>query len=204
MAQEQRAEQRREDILSAALAVFADKGYHAAGVADIAGRLGIGHGTFYRYFRSKRDIFDALVIGITTEISAVVSREPPETDSLEAYRAQLYRIAGRLFHIFAEDPRLARIMLFEAPGVDARLQQQFQTAMTLYAQFTAQYLENGIDKGFLRPDMDIVIVSRAVNAVIFEGIRDIAFSREPEKDAQRWIDQGVALMLQGVGRPAGK
>lgn len=200
MAQQQRAEQRREDILSAALDIFADKGYHGAGVADITGRLGIGHGTFYRYFRSKRDIFDALVITITTEISSVVSEEPPDTDSLEAYRAQLYRIAERLFNVFAEDTRLARLMLFEAPGVDARLQQQFQTAMTLYAQFTAQYLDNGIARGFLRADMDTAIVSRAVNAVIFEGIRDIAFSKHARDDARHWIDQGVELMLRGVAR----
>lgn len=200
MALSQRAEHRRDNILSAGLAIFADKGYHAAGVADIAEQLGIGHGTFYRYFRSKRDLFDALVISITTDISSVVSREPPETDSLEEYRQQLYRIAGNLFRIFADDTRLARILLFEAPGVDASLRQQVQTAMTLYAQFTAQYLENGMRKGFLRADMDPLIVSRAINAVIFEGIRDIAFSKDPEAEAQRWIEQGVTLMLQGVAR----
>ena len=48
---------RRDEILKAATKVFADKGYHETGIADIAAEMGSGHGTFYRYFKNKRDIF---------------------------------------------------------------------------------------------------------------------------------------------------
>jgi len=42
--------------LDASERIFAEKGYHATGIANIATELGIGHGTFYRYFKSKHDI----------------------------------------------------------------------------------------------------------------------------------------------------
>ena len=43
---ERRKLQLREEIIDAAIEVFAESGYHDAGVADIAKRVGIGHSTF--------------------------------------------------------------------------------------------------------------------------------------------------------------
>ena len=54
---EEKAETKRQLILEEALTVFAEKGYHGANIADIAQRLGMGHGTFYRYFLNKHDLF---------------------------------------------------------------------------------------------------------------------------------------------------
>ena len=195
---EERAEQKREDILDAALQVFTEKGFHAAGIADIAAKVGIGHGTCYRYFKNKRDIFDALVMRTLVSISRVIDDEPPTTDSLAEYESQLYRIADQLFGIFASDPRLGRILLFEAPAVDPLLQKQFNQAMTLMAGFTRQYLDNGVQKNFLRADTDTDVVAKGINAVIFEGIREISCSKTPDKEGKRWIQQGVPLMLRGI------
>lgn len=198
-ARQQRADQRRQDILAAALEVFATKGYHAAGIADIAQLLGIGHGTCYRYFASKRAIFDALIAETTAQLADVMRGEPPTTDSLEAYREQLFRIAGGMFNLFAADPRRGRILLFETPAVDPELQQRFHAAMGSLAGLTRAYLDNGQAKGFLREN-DSEIAARAINAVILEGIREICFSETPNAMARRWIEQGVPLMLLGLAR----
>lgn len=198
----QRAEQRRQDILEAALQVFSGKGYHASGIADIAVLLGIGHGTFYRYFQNKRAIFDALLASILQALAEVLHDEPPTRDSLGEYEAQLNRIASRLFALFAADARLGRILLFEAPGVDSDLQRQFQLAMGNFARMTEAYLQNGLNKGFLRP-MDTGIAAKAINAVIIEGIRAICFSPEPEAQAERWASQSVGLMLHGIAPQPG-
>lgn len=193
----ERAEQRRQDILDAALQVFTSKGYHAADIADIAQVLGIGHGTFYRYFKSKRAIFDALVAELTRSLAVVLHDEPPTCNSLVEYQAQLYRIARELFNLFAADVRLGRILLFEVPGVDPTLQQQFHTTMAGLAVITRHYLDNGQRKGFLRP-IDTAISARAINAVIIEGIRDICFAADPQATAQQWIEQSVPIMLHGI------
>lgn len=196
-ARQQRADQRRQDILSAALEVFASKGYHAAGIADIAQLLGIGHGTVYRYFSGKRALFDALIAETTEQLAQVMRHEPPTTDSLPEYRQQLLRIAGGMFTLFAADPRRGRILLFETPAVDPELQQRFQQAMSSLARLTLAYLDNGQRKGFLRA-ADSEIAARAINAVILEGIREICFSEDPQAMAERWITQGVPLMLHGI------
>ncbi|MBI2705706.1 MAG: TetR/AcrR family transcriptional regulator [Actinobacteria bacterium] len=54
------ASKRRDAILDASVKVFADRGYHAARVADIVAGANVSHGLFYRYFESKADIFQIL------------------------------------------------------------------------------------------------------------------------------------------------
>ena len=47
-------------MLDAAARLFAERGYHDTTVPDIVNEAGVGHGTFYEYFRSRRDILVAL------------------------------------------------------------------------------------------------------------------------------------------------
>ncbi len=58
---EQIKDERREQLLSAALKVFAAKGFAAAKISDIASRAGLSHGLVYHYFSSKEQIFLALL-----------------------------------------------------------------------------------------------------------------------------------------------
>lgn len=55
-----RKEARPGEILEAALSVFAEKGFAAARMDDIAHRAGVTKGTIYLYFRSKEDVFKSL------------------------------------------------------------------------------------------------------------------------------------------------
>ncbi len=52
---------RKEEILNAALHLFARDGYEAVSVSQIAGALDMTKGALYRYYKSKRDIFDCIV-----------------------------------------------------------------------------------------------------------------------------------------------
>src|SRR5207248_11623240 len=52
-----RCERRREEILDAAVRLFAEDGYADADMQVLADRLQVGKGTIYRYFPSKRDLF---------------------------------------------------------------------------------------------------------------------------------------------------
>lgn len=54
-------EQRRSDILKAAIKVFGEKGYHNAKMQEIAARAGVANGTVYRYFPSKFQLATELI-----------------------------------------------------------------------------------------------------------------------------------------------
>jgi AcrR family transcriptional regulator len=61
-------EERRRQILDAAVTVFARLGYAAAGTADIARAAGIGEPTIYRYFANKREVYLAATRRATDDI----------------------------------------------------------------------------------------------------------------------------------------
>ena len=194
-------EQKKKDILTASVQVFAEKGFHAAGIADIAQKLGMGHGTFYRYFKNKEDIFDSAVNEILKEIVSIAINEKPDgAETIEDYKAQLFRIGDKLFQLFLEDDSMARILFFESQSVSA-IQKKISNSMQIFDDYTSAYLKNGIKKGFLRKDLDLRITSRAVNTVIFEGIKEVSLiesKKERLAAGKKWITSVISIILQGI------
>lgn len=78
---------KRENIITAAIATFAQKGYAGTRIVEVAQTAGIGKGTIYEYFRSKEELFFAafehLISESEKQISAVAaSMEGPASHQL--------------------------------------------------------------------------------------------------------------------------
>lgn len=195
----QKTPEKRRSILDAARELFGTQGYHCTNIADIAERLGMGHGTFYRYFKSKRDIFQHVLNDITGRIVAVaITENPTSANDVAAYRGQVERIAEALFQLFGNDPATARVFFFEAQGVDDEMRQSIDNAFSVMQQFTARYLDNGVTKGFLRKDLDVEVCARAVNAMSFEAIRQTITAKNKRVEADRWRRAIVTLMFESI------
>jgi len=190
-----RAEQRREEILAVAERIFAEKGYHATGIADIATVLGLGHGTFYRYFKNKHDIalavFDRL-LGRIGEIG--LSEDPTSSRTLEEYREQSRRILDRWLALVDQHPHLVRFLHEQTVAVDLT---RLTTLFEAYVEFTARFLENGVKKKFLRTNLDVRATAEMVVALILDGTRR-ALSDEDPNAARRRAEAGVLLMFDGI------
>ena len=52
----------KEKILLSALRLFAERGYEAVSVSDIAGELSITKGALYKHYKNKQSIFDSIVL----------------------------------------------------------------------------------------------------------------------------------------------
>jgi AcrR family transcriptional regulator len=196
-AADERTDRRREQILDAAARVFAEKGYHEAGIADIATDLGIGHGTFYRYFKNKKEIVSQAVDLAVQRITATVLEEDPEaSDTLAEYRAQIERIYLRLFTLQDRHPHLVRFVYRQAPDA-ARL----GMALDGFLSYSTRLISNGIEKGFLREDIDVDIAGQALVAVMFDVMRRSATTTMSAEMRQRWMSTGARMMLEGLQQP---
>jgi len=190
--------QRPQQILAAARKLFGSRGYQATNIADIAAELDIGHGTFYRYFKNKRDIFARLLGDIVAQIGAIaIAESPTHADTVDQFRDQVARIGRKLYEILG-DPVVATLVFYEVYTVDEEMRERMDTAFEFFARFTAAYLENGVAKGFLRRDFDAAIAARALNAVVFEAIRQLARSDDPEGQYDRWFDIVMKLQFEGL------
>lgn len=196
---EQRVEQRRRDIVDAAFKVFSQRGYHAAGIADIAAELRIGHGTFYRYFENKRDILVHVVNEAAARLMSVMAEDDPKrTSSLTDYRAQTEHICARLFTLFAEDRALTRLLFVEALGADPEMTVMIQQIYRGMAAGTEQYLRNGVEKGFLRQGMDTEVTAQALNGMMIACGMSLLSAEDPATERDRWIRAGTQIMFDGI------
>ena len=102
-----RGERTRRRLLEAAEAVFAELGYHDASIVKITEAAGVGQGTFYLYFASKKEVFDELVLDLNHRVRQAMT----EAASKGKTRAETERLGFAAFFRFtAEHPALYRII----------------------------------------------------------------------------------------------
>ena len=88
-------DERREQILSAALKAFATKGFAATKISDIVARAGMSHGLVYHYFKSKEEIFYALLqLAMETSSQSVETVEALPIPPIEKVRQTARYILG--------------------------------------------------------------------------------------------------------------
>lgn len=80
-------DKRKEQILSAALKVFAKRGFANTKIGDIASDAGVSHGLVYHYFGSKEEIFSKLLMrAIMASTQSLVTAEKMDTNPVEKLR----------------------------------------------------------------------------------------------------------------------
>jgi AcrR family transcriptional regulator len=97
---QRRSEDRPREICEAALEVFAEKGFAAAKLDEIARRAGVSKGTLYLYFKDKQELFRAVVRSaiapnIETVAGAVLASEIPFADAVRGLLARFAETAQR-------------------------------------------------------------------------------------------------------------
>ena len=193
-------EARRQEILEAGYRLFGQRGYHETSVSDIAKELGMSHGTFYRHFENKLDLFQHIIGDVLERIRVLLAPEDPEgPDSLEEYEALARRLGDRLYEAFAADPHLSQLLFIEAVGINAELNQRIQQAFELAGSFGEEYLANGVKKGFFRSDIDTKRVALAINAMALEAGRWAQRAGDTQAEQEQWIDTIVGLIVRGIG-----
>lgn len=97
----------RRRLLEAAERVFAEFGYHDASIVKLTEGAGVGQGTFYLYFSSKKEIFDELVLDLNRRVRHAMT----EASAGAGTRAEREVLGFSAFFRFtAEHPALYRII----------------------------------------------------------------------------------------------
>jgi AcrR family transcriptional regulator len=73
-------EERKQDLIDAAEALFLVKGYDNTAVGDIVRQVGVAQGTFYYHFRSKEDVLGAILINSLDAVGRIISDTAARAD----------------------------------------------------------------------------------------------------------------------------
>ena len=90
----------RRAILDAARVVFARIGYDAANIRDIIRETNLASGTFYNYFKSKEEVFEAIASDSVQRFRPLLQKVREEAKDLESY---LYAAYGAYFTFLADE-----------------------------------------------------------------------------------------------------
>ena len=109
--------ERREEIMDAAVEIFACKGYYNTKIADIVEAVGIAKGTFYLYFKSKKALFLALIKKQRDLIEEGINLKNiiEASNDLKSFVKILVREA---FNIYGSNRNLTIVILRESVSVN--------------------------------------------------------------------------------------
>lgn len=189
-------EQRRRHVLDCAKDVFAFRGYHSASVSDIIRAAGIARGTFYIYFKSKRDIFDRLLDEffalIQANVKLIDASASAETSPIEQLRRNVDGVVGVLFGNLA----LSKILLSEAVGLDPEFDQKLIEFYSKLLGMIERSLDTGKRLGVVRR-CDPRIVARCILGTVKEAMYQQVMGSF-NADRERFVEELLRFNLKGV------
>ena len=109
-----RSEATRQQLVTAARALFGARGYAGVGTEEIVRAAGVTRGALYHQFRDKADLFAAVAEEVEAEITGRIAAGAAGES---AEPMDVLRAGARLFLEACAEPEVERIILLDAPAV---------------------------------------------------------------------------------------
>jgi AcrR family transcriptional regulator len=192
------AEDKRRQLLDAAVRVFARKGFHASRVGDIAEEAGVAHGLLYHYFESKDQVLEAVFHEnwnvLLARIENVEATDEPAAD-------QLRHIAAIVLRTWLHLPDVVRVVVREfgrSPELAERIGELAQPIEAI-----ERVIARGIERGEFRKDIDPRVAATVVYGSIDELLTAWVLDRLPagEEDVAAAEKTLLEVNLLGLQEP---
>jgi len=186
------------EIIEAALAEFADNGFAATRMVDIATRAGASKGTLYRYFPDKQALFKAVITSRIADVRVDAGKVTALSagSSSEFLTALLLRFYRQI--IEGEPGVILRILVTEGRLFPELVSVYHQQVMTNGLVMLDQIIRNGIETGEFRADLKLddprVIIGPAIAAIIWT----LLFSEQDPINFEAYAASHIDLILNGL------
>jgi TetR/AcrR family transcriptional regulator, fatty acid metabolism regulator protein len=183
-----------QQIIEAAVRVFARKGYYNSRVSDIAKEAGIAAGTIYLYFRTKDDILVTLFRDKMAQFVGNLRKAiAGESDAV----AKLSRLIRLHFEMLEEDPQLAEVLQVEQRQGQKFFRGASAQEIASYFALITSVLEEGVAEGRFRAGLPVKVATKA----LFGAMDQMATSWVLGKRGYRLADTADAvadIFLRGL------
>jgi TetR/AcrR family fatty acid metabolism transcriptional regulator len=183
-----------QQIIEAAVRVFARRGYYNSRVSDIAREAGIAAGTIYLYFKTKDDILVTLFRDKMAEfVDALRKAIANEPDAASKVR----RLVWLHFNLLEEDPNLAEVLQVELRQGQKFFRGASGQEIGAYFALIASVLEEGVGEGRFRSGVSVKVATK----MLFGAMDQMATSWVLGKRGYRLVDTAdtvADIFLQGV------
>ncbi len=196
-----RKEARPGELLDAALDLFVAKGFAATRVEEVAAKAGVSKGTLFLYFKSKEELFEAVVretIGnqINQGLAEIEGFEGPTTDMLKFAMFAWWERVGN-----TKASGISKLVMSEASNFPA-LANFYQDTVVKPGRLLIQtILQRGVDRGEFRPlNMDYAVFS-VIAPVMFLTMWKHSWgtcSMDAPLDPKSYLDSQADIIVNGI------
>lgn len=182
---------RRQDILRAALACFAELGFSRTTMTDIRRRANASTGSIYHLFKSKEDLAAALYFeGIADYQAGWINALESRTNAREAIRA----VIAHCLQWITNNEDWARYLFSQRAALSAAVEERLRAANDNFLGQAAKWFASQVDAGQLRP-LPPDITNALLAGPYLEYARQILSGR-----AETPVDEAVDLLAEAAWR----
>lgn len=197
-----RKESRPQELLDAALSLFAQHGYAQTRLDDVASQAGVSKGTVYLYFASKQDLFEAVVHAqADLWLSAISQQALPEDQSTEQALRQFLGwgwdqfLASKLYMI-------ARVVLAESNNFPQLARAYLKEVMGPIHSHLLAVLERGVARGEVTGEVSRERVKALMAPLAWFSLwrHTLRTHSDPPINEERYIREAIDMIVFSVVR----
>jgi AcrR family transcriptional regulator len=197
MAAKETTAERREEILSAAMTCFMRKGYYRATMDDIVAESGLSKGTLYWYFKSKKELFLALIHAMMEQIeqgweAVIGDANKSATEKLQLtmtlFRVEFGEMAP-FFGIMMEAWSLTR----HDPDVEALVKDLYTPYLDIMSRIIAEGVASAEFEAQSAEKTAMVIL------ILYDGLTLAKGLEVIDTDWDQLLDTAEMLLYRGLG-----
>jgi TetR/AcrR family fatty acid metabolism transcriptional regulator len=180
---------KRRLLLDAAIHVFAEKGYHAARVGDIAREAGVAYGLLYHYFGSKEEVLESVFRETwTLMLDAVHSIEATGAPA----REQVRKVAAVVLGTWKVSPDLIRVLVREVTR-SPQIQKEIAEIADAF-DVLERIVKRGQETGEFRPTLQPRLAAWVIYGALEEILTGWVMGRPPADDEE--VAEAVRTVVQ--------
>lgn len=199
---QRRKEARPQELLDAALALFAEKGFAATRSEEVAARAGVAKGTLYLYYPSKEELLKAVIEQrLSSQIAAAAEAAASYQGSTSTLMSE---VLGEWWtHVF-DSPTSAvfKLIITEVRNFPEIAEFYVREVVGPGKQLVGRIVQRGIDRGEFRPvDVPSTVLSIIMPMIMLCLHKHSIGACMPlanEVDPHTFIRQHIELVLQGL------
>ncbi|OQY07805.1 MAG: TetR family transcriptional regulator [Desulfobacteraceae bacterium 4572_123] len=162
----------RQDMLSAALELFSEKGYHNISMHEIAARAEFAVGTIYKFFKNKEDLYKALVLEQSDKfhdtLTQAIEAPDDEIEKLRNYvraKGEVFRANASMIRLYFAETRGASFNIMA--GLDSEIREQYDIFLQKLAMVFEEGIKNKRFKKISDPYYLAIAIESITNAFLF-------------------------------------
>jgi AcrR family transcriptional regulator len=183
---------RRAGIIDAAAKLFADRGYHATGTAELCEAVGLGKGSLYYYVESKENLLSLIHERVMGQVLEFATRMA----DLDAPAADRLRQLGReQIDIIATYPDHVWVFLHEHKALTGQRAEEFSASRRRYEDAIQKILDDGVAAG------EFTVADTRLATLGWLGMHNYTylwFRPGPRLSSERLADSFYELFMQGI------